>query len=30
LFSDIHVDFFDQRPTSYSRKNKSITADDLF
>ena len=30
LFSDIHVDFFDQRPTAYSRKNKSITADDLF
>ena len=30
LFSDCHVDFFDQRPTSYSRKNKSITADDLF
>jgi ribonucleoside-diphosphate reductase beta chain len=30
LFSDVHVDFFDQRPTAYSRKNKSITADDLF
>ena len=30
LFSDAAVDFFDQRPTSYSRKNKSITADDLF
>lgn len=30
LLSDVHVDFFDQRPTAYSRKNKSITADDLF
>jgi len=30
LYSDTHVDFFDQRPTAYSRKNKSITADDLF
>jgi len=30
LFSDAHYDFFDQRPTAYSRKNKSITADDLF
>lgn len=30
LLSDCHVDFFDQRPTAYSRKNKSITADDLF
>ena len=30
LYSDTHIDFFDQRPTAYSRKNKSITADDLF
>jgi len=30
LISDAHFDFFDQRPVSYSRKNKSITADDLF
>jgi ribonucleoside-diphosphate reductase beta chain len=30
LFSDAHFDFFHQRPVSYSRKNKSITADDLF
>jgi ribonucleoside-diphosphate reductase beta chain len=30
LISDAHFDFFDQRPVSYSRKNKPITADDLF
>lgn len=30
LWSDASVDFFDQRPTAYSRKNKPITADDLF
>jgi len=30
LFSDAHFDFFHQRPVSYSRKNKAITADDLF
>lgn len=30
LLSDCHVDFFDQRPSSYSRKNKPITANDLF
>lgn len=30
LLSDCHVDFFDQRPTGYSRKNKSIGAEDIF
>lgn len=30
LISDSHFDFFHQRPISYSRKNKPITADDLF
>lgn len=30
VLSDTHFDFFDQRPTSYTIGNKSITADDLF
>lgn len=30
LLSEAHFDFFNQRPVSYSRKNKSITEDDLF
>lgn len=30
LLSDARFDFFHQRPVSYSRKNKPITADDLF
>jgi len=30
LYSDEHVDFFNQRPISYSKKTKSITENDLF
>jgi ribonucleoside-diphosphate reductase beta chain len=30
ILSGAHVDFFHQRPTSYSRKNKAITADTIF
>jgi len=30
LFGDAHFDFFDQRPVTYSRKNKPITGEDLF
>jgi ribonucleoside-diphosphate reductase beta chain len=30
LIAGKHVDFFHKRPTSYSKKTRSITADDLF
>ena len=30
LYSSAHVDFFNQRPVGYSRKNRAITANDLF
>ena len=30
ILSDTHVDFFSQRPTSYSKFNKSFSEDDLF
>ena len=30
LSSTLHQDFFDNRPTTYSKKMKSISSDDLF
>lgn len=30
ILSDVHVDFFHQRPTAYTKKNKAITGDSLF
>lgn len=30
IYSDTHFDFFNQRPTSYSKFNKSFNEDDLF